>query len=38
MCGAVLSGAGLFPWLIGSISKALHWVWAPNSVTQYPAH
>lgn len=38
MCGAVISGGGLFPWLVGNISKAINWVWTPNSMSQYPGH
>lgn len=38
MCGAVVSGGGLFPWLVGNLTKALQWVWSPGTISEHPDH
>lgn len=38
MCGAVVSGGGLFPWLMGSLTKAIQWVWSPGTITEHAEH
>ncbi|XP_018577317.1 N-alpha-acetyltransferase 60 isoform X2 [Anoplophora glabripennis] len=35
MCGRVFNGAGLFPWVIFNMNKAIQWVWRDKSNQQH---
>ncbi|XP_044766429.1 N-alpha-acetyltransferase 60 isoform X2 [Coccinella septempunctata] len=30
MCGKIVSGGGLFPWLMNNVNRAIEWIWRDN--------
>ncbi|XP_019871357.1 N-alpha-acetyltransferase 60 isoform X1 [Aethina tumida] len=35
MCGRVVKGAGLFPWVLLNVNKAIQWIWKRKSSQQH---
>ncbi|KAG5880002.1 hypothetical protein JTB14_010121 [Gonioctena quinquepunctata] len=38
MCGKVINGVGLFPWVFFRMNKMLHWVWREQTSDQHEDH